>query len=217
MSIVKVNSTNGLFDSRNVKAQLYTVTNADGYSSSTTLHGTGAAAAASYESVQLQGSLKYTVTGKIVHVQGVVVLDMSQADPAAGLTTQELRVAAVPNATLGSTAPLGWSVGLPLPAYGTGSQPLLDVEMYDEDDVRLDGDTGYASTESGTGPVKARILPQGELALLGVSIAESGNGSFRAPVAQGALTVGDLSSMDDNWEVTGSQLRFVIHGAYLMQ
>jgi hypothetical protein len=229
MSVVSVNSTNGVFDTGVRYPELYTVAAASGYS--TELHGTGAALANSYvtEDVQVTGArLTFCKVGKIVSVQGYIVLDISVADPAF-TSTQEVRVRTqVPS----SSEPAAWGVQLPLPAHaginaanplGTGadaggSQAFIKVDVYNQNDIRADG-CAIVNETTGTGPIVARILPDGTLAMLESRFTD-GDAVAVEPQVNVALTVSRLGTMITNaggYSQSGGELRMVFYGQYLAQ
>lgn len=243
---ISVNATNGTFDIRSYQAEMYTVTAAtyapaDGVTwvDLNDLHGVGAAAADTFLPTQVTSTIHYVKTGKIVSVQGYIVLDRNDANPI-GTGTQEVRIRAqVPAAS----DPPAWGVQLPLPVRASrsgtaddegpgASVPLLNVDLYDETDTRIDGgalvpsETEDPAAGTGTGPVKARILADGTLALVEVRMSDGGVDDdptlalFVEPVVQVALTGARLATMvtwAEDTPATGAQARLVIYGQYECQ
>lgn len=217
MSVVISQSPGGVFVAGSKRPELYTVATGS-YATvqdppTSLVHAPSAASVDTYLPVQLQSILHYAVTGKIVHVQGSIVLDQSGADPV-DTSTDEIRVRTqVPSAT----EPGAWGGNLPLPAYGAGSsEPLLTVELYDENDTRQDG-APIVDQTSGTGPLAARILADGTLALLEVRNSSAATTSIAiAPVVTFPLTDARLTAMLA-WSRTSGEARFIVHGSYLMQ
>lgn len=233
-SIVSINSTNSTFDMKVLRPELYTVA-AQTYAPSdgTTwvalndIHGSGAASADSYLTAQSSATLHYVKVGKIVYVHGYIVLDRSNTNPIA-VTTQELRIQTqAPSAT----EPGQWGTQLPLPCRASrsatdegpgASVALLNVDMWNELDARIDGaafvTNATRSLSTGTGPIRARILADGTLALVELRVSDGGtaggNELFVAPMVQVALTAARFNTMVTWGAAAGTEARLVVYGQY---
>lgn len=221
--VVSPNSTNGVFDVGTRNLELYTV--AASYANA--LHGAGAALVSSYvtSDVQVAGArLRYTKVGRVVSVQGYLTLDLSVADPAF-TAANEVRLH-----TLAPTAsePAAWGLQLPVPAHASinasnplgagadagGSQPFLKVDIYNQNDIRADG---CPAAGAGTGPIVARVLADGTLALLESRFTDVAFAAVE-PQVNTALTVTRLGTIITNaggYAQAGGELRLVIYGQYL--